>query len=776
MDSSQLTVHSKQANQPPQNNGQRYTYQSRPEGATKELQHQALLASSETSKQLVLADEQDSFYFRALENNGVFLNQGQIDAVRHGDGPALVLAGAGSGKTRVLISRAGYLMSVKKINPKNILLLTFTKKAANEMKQRMESLPGISRAMIRDLTAGTFHSIFLSILKWQGYTQSILSSEKYKHTALKIILKEMKLQDAYEPETILSLHSHYKNQIITLDEIPASTVVEKEMKEIFTKYERWKQKNHFIDFDDMLLESYLLLKKNPELLAKLQARFHYILCDEWQDTNPLQYELTKLLAKPQQNLFVVGDDDQTIYSFNGADRSIILGFQGDYENTRVIHLDINYRSSRSILSLANEVINGNTVRHKKELKATITNDYHPLFARPNTTDDEAKSVIDFIKEEVAAGKRSYKDFAILHRTISNSRAIFEQLVLQEIPFVSYSRGDSFYEQSIVKPVLDYLRVALNGKNSEAIKNILPTMYLQRDSAYRFIEEEELFYPKTHLLEHLLNMPKLKPFQKKQLAERITLLHSLTMLKPKQAIRKIRSFYDKYIETDDRKSLTLHKEVVKETLAELEASAAHFETIAQFISFVDDIIEKNNEMEENRRSDAINAVSLMTIHKSKGLEFPVVFLIGASDTILPHSSALDADNRKDMVLTKGKQEDENVVLQAIEEERRLAYVAITRAKDELYVSSPAYYRGEKITVSRFIREPFTDIKEIEQRSGSSKPQVIVNLKKKWEKLLVWDCVNDACKGWMKITSNEQLKQCPLCREQMIKKERKVQVRV
>ncbi|WP_335869065.1 UvrD-helicase domain-containing protein [Bacillus sp. 2205SS5-2] len=761
---------------PPSQNVSSILYHTQPIGSTKSLQTKATIASAQTSVELVSGEHSDAYFFRSLEQNGVFLNQPQIEAVRHGQGPALVLAGAGSGKTRVLISRAGYLMSVRQVKPKHILLLTFTKKAALEMKARMEQLPRISRSMISNVTTGTFHSIFLSILKWQGFTQNILSNEKYKHTAVKIILKEMKLGDSYEPETILSLLSHYKNKMISVDQVPCKTKIEKEIKEIFVKYESWKHRNQFIDFDDMLLESYFLLKKNPSILANLQQRFQYILCDEWQDTNPLQYELIKMIANPDKNVFVVGDDDQTIYSFNGADSSIILGFDQDFPATTKIYLDVNYRSSQNILSLANELIANNTMRHGKTLKATKTNSSQPVFLRPNTTDEEANLIIEHIKRAVTSKEQSYQDFAILHRTISSSRAIFEQMVLHDIPFVSYSRGDSFYEHSIVKPVLDYLRIALNGKNTEALKNILPTMYLQRDTAYRFIEEEELFYPKTQVIEHLLKMPKLKPFQKKQLSERISLIQSLTKLSAKQAIRKIRTFYDKYLETDDRKSLTLHKEVVKETLSELEVSAAQFDTVAQFISFIDDIIEKNREMEERGNKTDSDVVSLMTIHKSKGLEFPVVFLIGGSESILPHSSSLEADKRKDMISSQASRQEDNVVLHAVEEERRLAYVAITRAQEELYISSPAYYRGDKVAVSRFFIQPYSDAKSEIDTSIRRERKEVQTIKKQWTTLLVWDCESPSCNGWMRINSHEEEKDCPLCRQPMKQRKRKVQVRV
>ncbi|WP_407270332.1 UvrD-helicase domain-containing protein [Radiobacillus sp. PE A8.2] len=745
------------------------TYSQFPKGATKKVIEKAELASTKTTVELVKDDETDAFYFRSLEQEGIKLNEPQINATRHKEGPCLVLAGAGSGKTRVLSSRAGYLMSVLNINPHQILLLTFTKKAAEEMKERIALLPGLTNQMARSVTSGTYHSIFLRILKKSGDQRSVLSIERRKHTYLKIIMKEMGISGDYEPESLLEMLSHYKSNMTPAAEMPDKTPVQKEVKEILVKYEQVKKDNRLMDFDDILLDTYFYLKQNPHLLHRIQQQFAFVLCDEWQDTNPIQYELVKMLAMPQNNLFVVGDDDQTIYEFNGADASIILNFHKDYRNTKVFHLDINYRSTTTIVGLANKIISLNKQRYEKVLKANKQSDNSPCFIRPRSSDEEADIIVETVINDVQSGKRRFKDVAILYRTNSYNRAIFDRLVLNDIPFVTYGDANTFYEQSIVRPVIDHLRVAVDGKNEQAVEGMLPTLYVNRERAMAFIQKAELSSPKNKLLEHLVDFPGLKEFQRSQIYQRIKLLQKLRDREPLEAVREIHKVYEKYLDTFKNKNLTLHKEMLKETLAEIESATRRFKTIREFLSFVDEIIEKNNKMDGLRKDVKADVVKVMTIHRAKGLEFPVVYLIGASDKILPHNSVLD----------------EKTDVSGVEGERRLAYVAVTRAEEELYISSPQQYRNEKVDISRFVSEVYRDpnLKKGESQDRSkritihSKPskreskQDPVPKPKKYESVLVWDCISDKCNAWMRITSHEETlmeeKDCPMCSGKMEK---------
>lgn len=677
-------------------------YQQTPWGVEPPHILSAQAAELETSRELISDQAPDSAYFRGLEKLGLYLNKAQIEAVRHVNGPLLTLAGAGSGKTSVLVSRAGYLILEKGVAPEHILMVTFSKKAADEMGKRMAWIPGMTNHLAQRVQTQTFHAFFLRILRHRGYRQEILHQERYKQIIMKQFLKEMGLQDSYQPEALISLISSYKIKLQTVEHLPERNQQEKEIKQIFARYEHWKARTQKWDFDDILLESYELLKKTPSLLHSLQQRFHYVMVDEFQDCNLLQYELIKFITAPQNNFCVVGDDDQTIYSFNGASHDFILNFPEDFPDAKVVTLQVNYRSTPGILGLGNAVIGFNKKRRVKSLKATKGGDLPPLFLRPPNMEEEADWIGKHIRSQVEEGKRQYKDFVILYRASSQSRAIFEQLISQKLPFISYSLGDqNFYEQWMIKPIMDYLRLSQQPRDFDALDGILHTLYINRDLGMEWLRKREREQPRNHPLLHLLEFPEIKSFQKHQVKERIQWIQTLKEVKPIEAISRIRGeFYDKFLETQQH--LSLQKEILKETLDELEASAKRFQSITDFLSFAETIILQQREHERTKENHRANAISIMTIHRSKGLEFPVVFLIGASEGILPHISAIEADKYNDFHIGQAKTEK---IPAAIEEERRLTYVAITRAQEELFISSPAFYRGKKTEVSRFILAPY-----------------------------------------------------------------------
>lgn len=735
---------------------------------------EAELADKKTSVELVSNADADAYFFRALEGQrGIKLNQSQMDAVRHHHGTALVLAGAGSGKTSVLTSRAGYLLSVHKVNPANLLLITFTRKAAAEMKERIALLPGLSHKMVSDITVGTFHAIFLRLLRAHGYEQQILNNDKYKQSIIKIILKNKGLQDAYEPETLLSRLSAYKMRMMSAYDLPENEPIDIEIKHILLEFEKWKDSNSYIDYDDILLRAYQLLTDHPSVLRQLQTRFTYVMVDEWQDTNPIQYALIQKIAAPENNLFCVGDDDQTIYSFNGADSTIILNFDKEYPNTKVITLDVNYRSNTPIVGLANDVIALNKQRHKKTLKATRRSTVYPYFSRPENGNQEAERVIDSILDEVETDGRSLRDFAILYRTFAASRAIFDKLVLQGIPIITYSQADTFYEQSLVAPIIDHLRLSLDPQNIEAIERILPSLYLSREKTMDYIREQVAYKPEANLLHLLLRVPQLQPFQKKHITERVTLIKRLKNMKPVVAIKEIRTFYEKFLSADKRKNLTYDKGIILETLSEVEESAKGFDSTLGYVSFVNVIIEKNKEMEERRRIPDIDAIHLSTIHGAKGLEYPVVHVIGVIEDIIPHRSALQVDESNDIYVNVKSQDKQQ---KALEEERRLLYVAITRAKERLHLYAPKYYRSSVANVSRFLLEPYpapVTQTEAKPRTGSAKAHYTPRRQesKTHTPALVWDCTNSNCIAWMRITNaadhHVETRKCPMCRSDMVK---------
>ncbi|MEK3750991.1 UvrD-helicase domain-containing protein [Paenibacillus sp. FSL E2-8871] len=758
-----------------------------PLGATGERIPQAAVASAQTSKELVKREEGDSAYFRRLEEGGILLNRPQIAAVRHHKGPLLTLAGAGSGKTSVLICRTGYLLSVRGVSPSQLLLLTFSSKAAAEMRERIALLPGVSTADVARLQARTFHSFFLFFLRRQGLQQEIFSETRRQHILLKQIMRELGLpKDAYPPETVLSLLSSCKMNMGTVEDLPEGTTAEKEMKSILEIYEQWKQDNFKIDFDDVLLIAYRMLKERPELLQELQMRYLYVMVDEFQDTNALQYELVKMVAHPQHNLMVVGDDDQTIYSFNGARSEFILEFEKLYPGARVITLDINYRSGPAIVGLGNGIIKHNTRRRSKTLQAAKGSGSQPRYMRPQTADEEAEQMIEHILNEVSSGKREYSDFAMLYRASSSNRAVLELLLLRDIPYIDYGEGQLLYEHWLISPVVDHLRLSLNRRNFAAMENILPTLYMNREKGMNHIRQMEARQPKQGPLIHLLSMPGMEDFKGTKLRDRLDLIRNIRELTPIQAIRQIRTqFYDYFIEANERHQATLHRETLKEMLDELESSAARFDSIPAFLDFIDNVTERNEHNRQPGTKEQGNRIALMTIHKSKGLEFPVVFLIGASEGILPHSSALEGDRLKDRKLAAGSSGASS--LAALEEERRLAYVAVTRAREELFISSPAQHRGKKAEVSRFMLSAFRSAVSSTAATTVSRTVTTRSLptsqatttKTKTHVVPVWKCTGSSCPGWTRMKAGgaeDHLtsKPCPLCSSPMAKDQREVPV--
>ncbi|MBP2001528.1 DNA helicase-2/ATP-dependent DNA helicase PcrA [Paenibacillus shirakamiensis] len=766
-----------------------------PSGAAQQRIPEARLASAQTSREIVGAKDSDAAYFRTLEENGIILNPSQIRAVRHFRGPLLTLAGAGSGKTSVLICRTGYLLSVRRIDPREILLLTFSSKAAAEMRDRIAILPGIHPQDVRLLQARTFHSFFLQLLRRQGTELEIWSETRRQHILLKQMMREMGLQDAYQPESLLSILSSYKTQLIEIPDMPEKSVTEREIKRILMQYEQWKVDHEKMDFDDVLVLAYRMLRGKPALLRTLQDRFRYIMVDEFQDTNHLQYELVKMIAAPHHDLMVVGDDDQTIYSFNGARSEYILQFEKTYPEAHVITLDINYRSGTRIVGLGNEVIRHNQHRRSKTLLAVKSGTAGPMYMRPLTSDDEARIALDRIEHEVHTSRRTFGDYAILYRASSNNRAMLEQLMIREIPYIEYGDGQLLYEHSLVLPLVDHLRLGLSRRDFTAMESVLPTLYINRERGMSHIVEQESIRAKKGPLVHLLTLSGLKDFQLAKIKDRLELIRSLSTMRPASAIALMREkFYNAYVEADDRKLLTQHKEMIKEMLDELESSAERFDTVEAFLGFIHDVIQKSQENNSDKSKEQGNRVALMTIHRSKGLEFPVVLLISAIEGSLPHSSALDADRLNDTAYPDADRAGSKGAA-ALEEERRLAYVAITRAKEELIISSPARYRGKKAAVSRFLlsafggeaegtgtrassmarssagtpssaalarREGFASGAE-RSRSGGSAAAA-----RRMETVAAWVCQGPGCIAWTRIAAREQglaAKACPLCGKPM-----------
>lgn len=754
--------------------------------------------------------ELDAAYWRAMEQAGIRLNPAQIAAVRCTDGPLLTLAGAGSGKTSTLVCRTGYLIDVRGVDPSGILLLTFSSKAAAEMRERIAALPGIGEYEAGRIQARTFHSFCLWLLFSQGLQKEIFGDTRRQHIQLQQLMRELNLPDAYPPENLLALLSSYKVNLMTAEQLPEKTETDRQMKRILLRYEAWKIENDKIDFDDVLTGAYALLQERPELLERLRRRFTHLMIDEFQDTNLLQYEIVKMIAAPRNNLMVVGDDDQTIYSFNGARSEFILEFEKLYPRARVITLDINYRSVPAIVGLGNEVIRHNKMRRSKTLRAANGGALLPAYMRPDSADDEAQQVVDHIRREVAAGRREYGDFAILYRSSSSNRAVLEQLVMRDIPHIDYGDGRLLYEHWLVKPVLDHMRLSVNRRDFDAMPSILPTLYIARDKGMDHIRKTDEGRPKKGPLVHLLTLPGLKDFQLDKIRQRLEVIRSLKGLVPAAAITQIRkSFYDAYIQAGEHSEQTSHREMLKEMLDELETSAGRFDSVVSFLAFVDEMLLRNQQTAAAKSQAQGNRVALMTIHKSKGLEFPAVFLIGASEGTLPHASALGADNLRD---SRVGLEGEASYAEALEEERRLAYVAVTRAKEQLFISSPAVQRGKKAAVSRFLLSAFGQETAASdaaaraefggRRGGAPDPGRFGKVRSgrfgregapagsgasgsaapaappRTQSVPVWLCTTGSCVAWTRIMHNKDMmaahKPCPLCGSPMKKGRKDVPV--
>ncbi len=722
-------------------------------------------ASTATSKTLVSHSDQDAFFFRALESKGIFLNAPQIEAVKHYKGPILALSGAGVGKTTLIASRTAYLISVHEVSPKQILLVTFTKKAANEMKERISRLPGLTPSKANQITASTFHAFFFKLLKSQGYDQQVLKEDR-KRVLIKLILKEVGLKDKYPAETVQAYISGFK-----LHAESFQGAVDNELHEVFKQYEEWRISHHYLDFDDMLLEAYQLLKRSPGLLQKLRDRFQFVAVDEFQDTNDLQYKLVKMIVHEHNNIFVVGDPDQTIYSFNGAKYDYIMEFDTQFPNTQVVTMDTNYRSIPSIVGLGNAIIEHNQYRKEKSLKASLSGDGQPQYVRPSDTDDEAKIITDHIKMKVQSGY-AYSDIAVLYRTSSSGRAILEQFIMDDLLFTVSHIGESFYEQSFVKPLIDHLRLSIDHRDIKAIEGILPSMYINRDKGKKHIEDSERARRKKYPLIHLKTLEGIPAFQKDKISERIALIKNIADMKPVRAIRVVREqVYDKYVETDDKQPFTTHKEMITETLDELESSAKRFDTIPNFLAHIADMVNKYAHLKQHASNDS-HAVRLSTIHASKGLEFPIVYVIGMSDGILPHSSSFDDTIQSD------RQDHRNgsQLNHALEEERRLAYVAVTRAQKELYLSSPRYYRGKEVTVSEFLRDVFhsSEMQSSRGKIRENRPSLqhhhaSSGKGSRTTTVDAWLCTNSECKGWMRMSTHQESlvlsRECAICNSPM-----------
>ena len=660
-----------------------------------------------------------------MENYINELNEAQKAPVLHKDGPLMVIAGAGSGKTRVLTYRIAYLMS-QGVDSFNILALTFTNKAAREMKKRIADIVGTSEA--KNLWMGTFHSVFAKLLRFDGDKLGYPSNFTRYDTQdsqrlLSAIIKEMGLdKDIYKYKQVQNRISSYKNSLITVkayynnpDLVEADAMAKRpRMGEIYQNYVDRCFKAGAMDFDDLLLRTNELLTRFPEVLAKYQDRFRYILVDEYQDTNHSQYLIVKALSDRFQNICVVGDDAQSIYSFRGANISNILNFQKDYDNVGMYRLEQNYRSTKNIVNAANSIISKNT--NQLEKVVWTSNDEGPLIKvhRSPTDAEEGRFVAGSIFENKMQSQLPNGNFAVLYRTNSQSRAIEDALRKRDIPYRIYG-GLSFYQRKEIKDVLSYLRLVINPKDEEALKRIInfPARGIGQSTL------DKLTVAANHYNRSI--------FEVIDNLERIDLkINSGTKRKLGDFVAMIKSFQ---IMNESADAFTLAEHVAKKSGVLLEfkkdgtpEGIGKMENIEELLNGIKDFVEGQKELADakgdigefledvalatdlDKDTGDDDRVALMTIHLAKGLEFPHVYIVGMEEDLFP--SAMSMNTRSEL-----------------EEERRLFYVALTRAEKQAYLTyTQNRYRWGKLVdaePSRFIEE--IDEKYIEnltpvQRSG------------------------------------------------------------
>ncbi|OGG14734.1 hypothetical protein A2773_03915 [Candidatus Gottesmanbacteria bacterium RIFCSPHIGHO2_01_FULL_39_10] len=590
------------------------------------------------------------------------LNKDQKAALSHTDGPILILAGAGSGKTRVLTYKTAHLMTEKKIDGANILMVTFTNKAASEMKDRiLKLLSANSQQPTANLPfAGTFHSLCAKILRRDGKHIGVLPNfviydEVDKKDAMKTIMNNKNISSkSFNPGSVGGSISGIKNELISPLEYPqyARGYYQETVAEIYIDYQKFLHENGALDFDDLLFETVKLFAKNPDVLSSYQEKFRYVLVDEYQDTNQAQYTLSKLFAGRYRNITVVGDASQSIYAWRGANFRNIVNFKNDFPDVKVFNLEQNYRSTQKILDAAFSVISKNT--DHPILKLWTENEKGPSITVYEARDeqDEVNFAIKEMHKIIAEEKNySYSSFVMLYRTNAQSRTIEEVFLHLGIPYILVG-GVRFYERREIKDVISYLRVLVNPKDMVSFKRISKLGKKRLDKFLEFSTEFDI--------------------------SKLTTLEIL----------------DKTLEATDY--LSLYNKDVEEDLARLEnikevrSVATEFPAILDFlenISLVEqEYLPQNKPLFSHNKDDRKNAVTLMTLHAVKGLEFPVVFMVGMEEGLFPHARAL-------------------MDREQLSEERRLCYVGITRAMKKLYITYAArrLYFGQRTSniVSRFV---------------------------------------------------------------------------
>ena len=613
------------------------------------------------------------------------LNENQLKAVNHLDGPCMVLAGPGSGKTRVITYRIANMVVNKNIKPTSILAISFTKASSIEMKNRALSLSNDFR--MNKVTYGTFHSVFFRILRYfENYNIESILDEKTKRIGLKNILKGLNIENADDDETIgqvINEISYVKNELMDKRDFKSEVLTNDEFIKVYNFYEEYKQQMNKIDFDDMLIKTYELLKNNKAALDRVRSVYRYILVDEFQDINKVQFEALKLIANPSNNIFVVGDEDQSIYGFRGSRPDFLLEFEEYFSNTKKVLLDINYRSKGEIINIANRLIEKNTNRYEKVIKCGQGNGAKVNYISPEDSEEEAVYIAKDIKNKVQEDYTEYTDFAVIYRTNIQSRALVDVFMDMRIPFVVKDSIVTIYDHWAAQDILAYLRIGVNPNSNKDWIRIInkPFRYISKDNL-NLIKDEPDF------INSLINKCDLHPKQVKTINDLDIDISFVKGLNPKNAISYIRTTldYDRYI-LDYCTNRKIKTNGLIEILNELESSATNFKTIQEYLEHIERV---KSEIVDNKNNKETDGVIFTTMHSAKGLEFKNVYIIGANEGTIPHEKSYEIDNEE-------KKNDQ------IEEERRLMYVAITRAEENICISSPINKYGKRVSKSRFVED-------------------------------------------------------------------------
>lgn len=615
-------------------------------------------------------------------------NHQQRMAVEHVDHPCLVLAGPGSGKTTVITHRTKKLIEEEGISPSNILVITFTRAAAMEMQQRFLQLMGGKRLPV---SFGTFHAVYFQILKYAyNYRAENIIREEKKYEILRNIVHKTELDISDENEFVANLISEISNvkgEMLDVAYYYSKNCPEEVFKKIFREYNDTLIRANLIDFDDMLVMCYELLTKRKDILKLWQDKYRYILIDEFQDINRVQYEVIRLLAKPQDNLFIVGDDDQSIYRFRGARPEIMLNFEKDYPEAKKIILDTNYRSTPEIVAAAGKLIRNNKKRFEKQIRAERENGSKPVILPFDNVYKECNYILEEIEQLIAKGL-TYQDMAVLYRTNTNPRTLLEKLMEHNIPFCMKDVIPNLYDHFIAKDIIAYINAAVDFREKGVMK---------RGDMLRLINRPKRYISRDVFPRAEVNLEDVKRFyqDKGYVLERISKLeYDLAMIRnmnPYAAIQYIRHGigYEEYL-TEYAEYRRMKPEELYDVLEELSEAAKPYKTYQEWFKKIEEYGEELKK-QARERQEKKDGITLATMHSSKGLEYRAVFIIDANETITPHKKALLPED--------------------IEEERRLFYVAVTRAKDWLYICHCRERYGKETDVSRFVEEMVSMLDEL-----------------------------------------------------------------